>query len=125
MAENDNINKVGSIFGGVEFNNAQGEIQTELQTEATQEKDTQAKVEGQEVEEEIFKTFETTENLPAKPSIWAKIRGALLTNISFKIEFTPHQQKTENKLSVFLRQWSSFKKVFKRKNKFSEENKNL
>lgn len=122
MAEIDDINKVGGIFGGVEFNSTQGESQAENQTGNIQVKVQQ---EQEPVDEKVFKTIETTENLPAKPSIWSKIKTTLFTNISFKVELTPYQQKIENELNDFLHQEISFKNLFKRKNKTNEENKNL
>lgn len=49
-------------------------------------------------------------NLPAKPSIWTKVKNALFYEI--KVELTPYQQKVEDEINEFLHQeitWSSFK----------------
>lgn len=49
-------------------------------------------------------------NLPAKPSIWSKLKGILTYEI--KVELTPYQQKVEDEINEFLHQeitWQSFK----------------
>ena len=49
-------------------------------------------------------------NLPAKPSVWTKVRNALCYEI--KVELTPYQQKIEDEINEFLHQevtWQSFK----------------
>lgn len=49
-------------------------------------------------------------NLPAKPSVWTKVKNALFYEI--KVELTPYQQKVEDEINEFLHQeitWQSFK----------------
>lgn len=49
-------------------------------------------------------------NLPAKPSVWTKIKNVLFYEI--KVELTPYQQKVEDEINEFLHQeitWNSFK----------------
>ena len=38
-------------------------------------------------------------NLPAKPSIWTKVKNALFYEI--KVELTPYQQKVEDEINEF------------------------
>ena len=105
MAEINNENKVEGVFGGVEF--------------GTQEQDQKEQLENIEgitgdletPEQNVFKKIETN-NLPTKPSLWSKIKNTLFTNVSFKIELTPYQQKVENEINEFLHQEISFKGFF-------------
>lgn len=49
-------------------------------------------------------------NLPAKPTLWSKIKGILTYEI--KVELTPYQQKIEDEINEFLHQeitWQKFK----------------
>lgn len=51
-------------------------------------------------------------NLPAKPSIWTKMKNVLLYEI--KVELTPYQQKVENEINEFLHApitWKSLKEA--------------
>ena len=51
-----------------------------------------------------------TSNLPAKPSIWAKLKGILTSEVN--VELTPYQQKVEDEINEFLHQevtWKKFK----------------
>lgn len=51
-------------------------------------------------------------NLPAKPSIWTKIKNILFYEI--KVELTPYQQKIEREINDFLHQeitWKSLKEA--------------
>lgn len=51
-------------------------------------------------------------NLPAKPSIWTKIKNVLFYEI--KVELTPYQQKIEREINDFLHQeitWKSLKEA--------------
>jgi len=51
-------------------------------------------------------------NLPAKPSIWTRMKNVLLYEI--KVELTPSQQKMEAKINDFLYQpitWKSLKEA--------------
>ena len=57
-----------------------------------------------------FKVCNT--NLPAKPSLWSKIKGILTYEI--KVELTPYQQKIEDEINEFLHQeitWKSLKEA--------------
>lgn len=51
-------------------------------------------------------------NLPAKPSVWTKIKNVLFYEI--KVELTPYQQKVENEINEFLHApitWKSLKEA--------------
>jgi len=51
-------------------------------------------------------------NLPAKPSIWTKMKNVLFYEI--KVELTPYQQKIENEINEFLHApitWKSLKEA--------------
>ncbi len=51
-------------------------------------------------------------NLPAKPSLWTKIKNVLFYEI--KVELTPYQQKIEREINDFLHQeitWKSLKEA--------------
>ena len=57
-----------------------------------------------------FKVANT--NLPAKVSLWTKIKNVLFYQIN--VELTPHQQKIENEINDFLHQeitWKSLKEA--------------
>lgn len=69
------------------------------------------KVGNGETGNSAFRVCNTNEtNLPAKPSIWSKLKGFLTYEI--KVELTPYQQKVEDEINEFLHQeitWQSFK----------------
>lgn len=48
-------------------------------------------------------------NLPAKPSVWTKIKNVLFYEI--KVELTPKQQKIEDEINEFLHQEITWKSV--------------
>ena len=48
-------------------------------------------------------------NLPAKPSLWTKLKGILTYEI--KVELTPYQQKVEDEINEFLHQEITWSKV--------------
>lgn len=48
-------------------------------------------------------------NLPAKPSVWTKIKNVLFYEI--KVELTPYQQKVEDEINEFLHQEITWKSV--------------
>ena len=57
-----------------------------------------------------FKVAST--NLPAKPTLWTKIKNVLFYEI--KVELTPYQQKVEREINEFLHQpitWKSLKEA--------------
>lgn len=76
-----------------------------------------AEIELSGLEENVNITSETGSafkvagaNLPAKPSVWTKIKNVLFYEI--KVELTPYQQKLEDEINEFLHKeitWSSFK----------------
>lgn len=52
----------------------------------------------------------TSENLPAKPSFFTKLKNVLFYEI--KVELTPYEQKIEDEINEFLHQditWKGFK----------------
>lgn len=74
-----------------------------------------------------FKVCGTSNNLPAKPTLWSKIKSILTYEI--KVELTPYQQKVENEVNEFLHKeitWQSvknfFSKTFGRKNEETTNN---
>jgi len=62
---------------------------------------------------EIGSTFKVAStNLPAKPSMWTKIKNVLFYEI--KVELTPYQQKVEKEINEFLHApitWKSLKEA--------------
>ena len=48
-------------------------------------------------------------NLPAKPSVWTKIKNVLFYEV--KVELTPYQQKIEDEINEFLHQEITWKSV--------------
>lgn len=48
----------------------------------------------------IKSEFKVASNLPAKPSVWTKIKNVLFYEI--KVELTPKQQKIEREINEFL-----------------------
>lgn len=64
---------------------------------------------GGEVENSAFKVCGTSNNLPAKPSVWSKLKGILTYEV--KVELTPYQQKVEDEINEFLHQDITWKKV--------------
>lgn len=103
MIEKSEENNVNGVFGGVEFNNISNETSTRTATATGIENDT------------IFKKVEAG-NLPAKQSVWTKIKQVLFQEIDWntpiKVELTPYQQKVENEINEFLHQEVSFKGFF-------------
>lgn len=74
---------------------------------------------GEEIENSTFKVCGTTSNLPAKPSIWTKVKNILFYEI--KVELTPEQQKVENEINEFLHKeitWQSIKDFLFKEVKF-------
>lgn len=64
---------------------------------------------GAEMGNSAFKVCGSASNLPAKPSIWAKLKGILTYEV--KVELTPYQQKVEDEINEFLHQDITWKKV--------------
>ena len=61
----------------------------------------------------VFKVCGSSENLPAKPSFWSKLKGILTYEI--KVELTPYEQKIEDEINAFLHQeitWTGIKNFF-------------
>lgn len=71
-----------------------------------------------------FKVCGTSDNLPAKPTLWSKIKSVLFYEI--KVELTPYQQKVENEINDFLHQeitWQNIKKFFLQEVRFVKKDK--
>jgi len=71
-----------------------------------------------------FKVCGSSNNLPAKPSIWSKLKGILTYEI--KVELTPYQQKIEDEINEFLHQeitWQSVKNFLFQEITFGKKNK--
>ncbi len=59
---------------------------------------------------EMGSTFKVANtNLPAKPSVWTKIKNVLFYEI--KVELTPYQQKIEDEINEFLHKEITWKSV--------------
>lgn len=108
-------NNVSGVFGGVEFNNNTNGVATTNMEASTNIGVTNAE------NNTVFKKVEV-ENLPAKQSVWTKIKQVLFKEIDLnapiKVELTPYQQKVEDEINEFLHQEVSFKgffNLFKRK----------
>ena len=66
----------------------------------------------------------SSSNLPAKTSVWSKIKGILTYEI--KVELTPYQQKIEDEINEFLHQeitWKKFKDFLFQEITFGKKNK--
>ena len=104
MAENGEENKVQGVFGGVEYEGSYKE-------QADTIDDT---VVGTE-ENTVFQRVEA-DTLPAKQTVWSKIRSFLFQEIDLmapiNVELTPYQQKIEDEINEFLHQEVSFKGIF-------------
>lgn len=65
------------------------------------------------VDSEMSSSFKVAaSNLPARPSMWTRIKNVLFYEI--KVELTPNQQKLENEINEFLHKeitWKSFKEA--------------
>lgn len=69
-------------------------------------------LEGNSSNNEIGSEFKVSSNLPAKPSVWTKIKNVLFYEI--KVELTPKQQKIEREINEFLHApitWKSLKEA--------------
>ena len=74
---------------------------------------------GVDSENSAFKVCGTSDNLPAKPSLWSKIKKVLFTEIT--VELTPSQQKVEDELNDILHReitWQSIKDFLFKEVKF-------
>ncbi len=124
MAEFNEEKKVEGVFGGVDFGGANfgtsnaGGANGGLGLGDTGFEGNGTDVDGQSnntTEGTIFTKVEAG-SLPAKPSIWSKIRSFLFQEIDWtapiKVELTPYQQKVEDEINEFLHQEISFKGFF-------------
>ena len=99
MAEfNQEENKVEGVFGGVNFGDENQAEGINVQEQAIPNEN-----------ENVFVKIDT-ENLPAKQSIWSKVKAVLFKEI--RVELTPYQQKIENEINEFLHQEITFKGFF-------------
>lgn len=79
---------------------------------------------GAGIENSAFKVCGTSNNLPAKPSFWSKLKGILTYEI--KVELTPYEQKIEDEINEFLHQeitWQGFKNFLFQEVTFGKKNK--
>ena len=83
------IREENNVFGGVEFNNENG---NNVQEQASNGK-----------------------NLPVKQGFWSKFKAFWLQDVDWNkeivVELTPHQQKVENEINDFLHQDVTWEKV--------------
>ncbi len=115
MAELGEENKVQGVFGGVEFDGGVDEVLESIPQQAGSIGGVVG-AEGIGTEEStVFKKVEAS-NLPAKQSVWSKVKGFLFQEIDLmapiKVELTPYQQKVEDEINEFLHQEISFKGFF-------------
>ena len=94
------------VFGGVEYD---GSFQEQAGVIGGVEGTTEP------TEGTVFQRVEA-DALPAKQSVWSKIRSFLFQEIDLmapiKVELTPYQQKVEDEINAFLHQEISFKGFF-------------
>ena len=111
MADFNEENKIEGVFGGVDYNNAN--TNTETQGSATAG---YSNAQGAGATDGTVFTKVDAGSLPAKPSVWTKIRSFLFQEIDWtapiKVELTPYQQKVEDEINEFLHQEISFKGFF-------------
>jgi len=110
MAEFGEENKAQGVFGGIDYDGS-------FQEQAGVVGGVDGAAEGTAATEEtpVFQRVEA-EALPAKQTIWSKIRSFLFQDIDLmapiKVELTPYQQKIEDEINEFLHQEISFKGFF-------------
>jgi len=110
MAEIGEENKVQGVFGGIEYDGS-------FQEQAGNIGGVEGVAEAGAVAEEnpVFQRVEA-DALPAKQTVWSKIRSFLFQDIDLmmpiKVELTPYQQKIEDEINEFLHQEISFKGFF-------------
>lgn len=96
----------GNVFGGVEF---EGNIQEQAGNIGGVEEVVE------KAETPVFQRVEV-DALPAKQTVWSKIRSFLFQEVDLmapiKVELTPYQQKVEDEINEFLHQEISFKGFF-------------
>lgn len=77
---------------------------------------------GVDVEPNVEAKVNTEFNLPAKVSVWTKIKNFLFQDI--KVELTPKQQKVEDEINEFLHQeitWNKIHNFFFQEVKFGKK----
>ena len=93
MANLGEENKVNGVFGGVEFNNNQGNVNNDIENAGTIR----------------------NENLPVKKGFWNSFKAFWLQDIDWnkeiRVELTPYQQKVEDEVNEFLHQEITWEKV--------------
>ena len=110
MAELNQEKRVDGVFGGVSIGeeNAEQPISTIVQEENANNVNINVNPQATPTEN-VFKKVET-ENLPANPTIWTKLKAVLFTEI--RVELTPYQQKIEKEINDFLHQEITLKGFF-------------
>ncbi len=104
MSENLSNNLVNESIGNLE------NVISETNISSSNELNNKETTSDNTTNDSAFKVVGT--NLPAKPSIWTKIKNILFYEI--KVELTPYQQKIENEINDFLHQeitWKSLKEA--------------
>ena len=99
MANLGEENKVNGVFGGVEFNNNQGNVNNDVEN-----------IQNIENAGTI-----RNENLPFKKGFWNSFKAFWLQDIDWnkeiRVELTPYQQKVEDEVNEFLHQEITWEKV--------------
>ena len=104
-----------NVFGGIQFEDVPTQEQVGNIGGVAEAGAQQAGTIGNEGTDGVFKRVEA-EALPAKQSVWSKIRSFLFQEIDLMqpitVELTPYQQKIEDEINAFLHQEVSFKGFF-------------
>ena len=108
MADLGEEKNVNGVFGGVELNNQENEVNQEVKNENA------GVFGGVDLEDKNENTFNNAKELPTKIGFWAKFKAFWLKDIDWnkeiKVELTPYQQKVEDEINEFLHQEVTWKK---------------
>ena len=108
MADLGEEKNISGVFGGVEINNNENNVENTVNQEPTVEAGVFGGINLENKEKEEAK-------LPTKIGFWAKFKAFWLQDIDWnkeiKVELTPYQQKVEDEINGFLHQEVTWKKV--------------
>ena len=108
MADIGEEKNMSGVFGGVEINNNENNVENTVNQEPTVEAGVFGGINLENKEKEEAK-------LPTKIGFWAKFKAFWLQEIDWnkeiKVELTPYQQKVEDEINEFLHQEITWKKV--------------
>ena len=108
MADIGEEKNMSGVFGGVEINNNENNVENTVNQEPTVEAGVFGGINLENKEKEEAK-------LPTKIGFWAKFKAFWLQEVDWnkeiKVELTPYQQKVEDEINEFLHQEITWKKV--------------